>query len=170
MKKVIENTLSALIGLELTKTTRIVNMECLKFGFKEELTKKGKLVNIGEYSIHIQSEWRIIKKDRMIIGSRDLYEPIEYKGWDEDFDYEKGNLRDLKIRTLIKEVNLLVEDVKADSFGGLQIHFSNDYELHIIPLNTSISEYNEYWRLLNNKEETENHFVIGKNEIDKLAN
>ncbi len=166
LKEKIESKLKALIGLELSGTARAANMEGLKFGSYRKMTKIGK-VDVGEFSLHVQCEWRIIRANKMLIASNDLYEPKKGEKFSENFDYEKGNLRDTEFRGLIANNNLLVEKIEADEIGGLTLYFSGDYQLQVIPLNTSKTGYNEYWRLLNNVKEKSKDFVISVNGVEK---
>ncbi len=163
MKNDIENKLNKLLGKKLTSTTRSVDMECLKFGFKNN----DKNQNIGEFAIHIQADWRIINKKSILVGSRDLYEPNSKNISDNSFvHYESGNLRDEKLETLIKKNEFKVSKITSDDFGGLNITFENQAELQIIPVLTVESEYNEFWRFIENKDANSEHFVVGINGIE----
>ena len=93
-----KNKIQELIGLNLTQTSRSSNMECLKFGFKTN----DKNQNIGEFGLHIQTDWRIINEEKILIGSNDLFEPDSENQSESDFDYETGNLRDQKLDKIIK--------------------------------------------------------------------
>lgn len=166
MKERIEEKLKVLIGLKLSGTSRTANMECMKFGSYKAMTKTGK-VDIGEFGLHVQCEWRMIKASKMLVASNDLYEPMRGQKFSEDFNYEEGNLRDTDFRALIAENDLVVESIEVDEIGGLIVHLSDNFQLQLIPLNTSRTEYNEYWRLLNNTNEKAKHFVIGVNGIEK---
>ena len=150
-----KNQIQGLIGLKLTQTSRSSNMECLKFGFK--VNKKNQ--NIGEFGLHIQADWRIINQENILVGSNDLFEPNSEKQSESDFDYENGNLRDEKIDTIINSGNLIVSQISTDGTGGLNILFKNQTELQIIPTNSSESEYNEFWRLIDNRKSKSEHIV-----------
>ena len=155
MKIQIENTLQELIGIKLSQTTRSADMECLKFGFKAN----NKNENIGEFGLHIQTDWRIINGKGILIGSNDLFEPNSENKSEMDFNYEKGNLRDEKLRNLINSNDLIVSRAVTDGIGGLNIGFNNQMELQIIPTNSSESEYNEFWRLIDNRYTESRHIV-----------
>ncbi|WP_350292542.1 hypothetical protein [uncultured Croceitalea sp.] len=163
MKVQIENTLQELIGLKFAQTTRNADMECLKFGFKTNSKKQ----NIGEFGLHIQTDWRIINGKGILIGSNDLYEPNSENKSEMDFDYENGNLRDEKLKSLINSNDLIVSTVVKDGIGGLNIGFNNQMELQIIPTNSSKSEYNEFWRLIDNRGPESRHIVA---RISKISN
>ena len=150
-----KNKIQELIGLKLTQTSRSSNMECLKFGIKTN--KKNQ--NIGEFGLHIQTDWRIINEDNIIVGSNDLFEPTTENQSESDFDYETRNLRDEKLEKIIFSDNLIVSKIRTDKFGGLNIQFKNQTELQIIPTNSIESEYNEFWRLIDNRKSESEHIV-----------
>ena len=155
----IRNILIELVGLKLTHTTRAANMECLKFGVKTN----NKNQNIGEFGLHIQTDWRIINEQKILVGSNDLYEPNSENKLKSHFDYEIDNLRDEKLKNIINSENLVVSEVHMDRIGGLYIKFKNQSELQIIPTNSSDSEYNEFWRLINNRKNETEHIVSSIN-------
>jgi len=150
-----ESTLQELIGFKLTQTSRSANMECLKFGLKTN----DKNQNIGEFGLHIQADWRIINEDKILVGSNDLCEPNSENKTELDFDYENGNLRDGKLKNIIDSDDLIVSKIFADKIGGLNIRFNNKTELQILPTNSSESEYNEFWRLIDNRKTESKHLV-----------
>jgi hypothetical protein len=150
-----KNKIQELIGLKLTQTSRSSNMECLKFGIKTNEKNQ----NIGEFGLHIQTDWRIIKEQKILVGSNDLFEQNSENQSESEFDYEIGNLRDEKLEQLIKSENLIVSKISTDGIGGLNIHFNNQTELQIIPTNSSESEYNEFWRLIDNRKSESEHIV-----------
>ncbi len=167
MRKIIETKLRPLVGLELTSTTRKKSIECLKFEFKELFILNSEKVNKGEYALHIQCEWRAIKGHKIVVGSRDLYEPSNKTKVQKNkkFDYKKENLRDVKFKRFIKKNKLVVQAIEVDEYGGFNIYFSDDCIIQIIPIKTSKSKNNEYWRLLNNIDENSEQFVIGRKEM-----
>ena len=155
MENPIENTLKELIGNKFTQTTRSGNMECLKFGFKTNNRNQ----NIGEFGLHIQTEWRIINETEILVGSSDLFEPNSENHPEKEFDFESGNLRDEKLKNVLRLNNLIVSEILTDKIGGLNIKFENKTELQIIPTNSINSEYNEFWRLIDNRKPESKHIV-----------
>lgn len=157
-----ENRIQELIGFKLTHTSRSSDMECLKFGFKTN----DKNQNIGEFGLHIQTDWRIINEENILVGSNDIYEPNSENQSELDFDYEDGNLRDEKLKNIITSYDLIISKVFTDKIGGLNIRFNDKSELQIIPTNSSESEYNEFWRLIDNRESESKHLVSRINGIE----
>ena len=163
MKELIQRHLQQLIGLRLTTTTRAANMECLKFGYLLETNKAGQEIQIGEFALHLQCHWRLASDTKILIGSDDLFEPVDENAeYDENFDWDKanGNLRDLKLQELINNPDLIVNSVIADNFGGFDLLFSNGIKLTLFPAVSKVDKYSEHWRLLSNKDSNRSHFVV----------
>jgi hypothetical protein len=164
MKNKIEQTLKQLIGLEFTRATRAGSTECLKFGILYRLNHKCIKEQIGKFDIHLQCPWRITKGNIILIGSDDLTEqPKENAEYDENFDWDVqgGNLRDIKLEAFFNYGKYFVKSVKVDDFGGFELNFNDDVKLSVFPALSAKSEYSEFWRLLDNREKSNNHFVVG---------
>ena len=161
MTEKINKILQNLVGLPLTRTTRALNMECLKFGTLYLKDREGKTWNYGVFGLHIQCPWRLTNDNEIIVGSNDLYEQAdETAAWNENFDWEEfnANLRDVKLDKFISDTKHIVTSAIADNFGGLQICFDSKVILTVFPVIASKAD-NEYWRLLDNRDETKNHYV-----------
>jgi hypothetical protein len=161
MKNKINSILKQMIGFAFTRTTRAANMECFQFGTLLRIDHKGIERQIGEFGLHLQCPWRFTKSNFIIVGSDDLYEqPDELSEYDENFnwDVQGGNLRDVKLESLLKSNKYIVKSIYEDNFGGFRIYFSNDLNLSVFPTLSSKSEYSEYWRFLDNK--NKKHFVM----------
>jgi len=161
MIDIINKVLQEIIGLELTRSTRAANMECLKFGTFFSTSKDENLYNVGEFGLHLQCPWRITNHNEIMVGSHDLYEQIDESAeYDPDFDWDiqQGNLRDVKIGSIIANHKLVVLSITADSYGGLSILFDNQIMLTVFPVISSKSD-NEYWRLLDNRIDSEHQYV-----------
>lgn len=166
----LEGILKQLIGLELTKTTRVGAMECLKFGTFFKKDKKGIDKQIGIFDLHLQCPWRITKNDVIVVGSDDVVEqPDENAVFDESFnwDVQGGNLRDVKLWEILKSEKLLVKSVIADNFGGFQLIFNDNIILSVFPASSSNTFYSEYWRLLVNKNNPK-HFVVSRSGVYEI--
>lgn len=170
MKTRIKRLLQQLNGLELTRTTRTANMECLKFGILYKVNHKGIERQIGQFGLHLQCSWRITKDNIIIVGDDDLYEqPNEMAEYNENFnwDIQGGNLRDIKLCTFINSRKHIISSVEADDFGGFELIFDNNIRLTVFPTLSSKSIYNEYWRFLDNRGEDSKHFVVNSFGIDE---
>jgi hypothetical protein len=159
--------LRQLIGLELSRQTRAANMQCFHFGKLVFLNEKKSL---SEFSIHLQCPWRITNQSKIIVGDKDLYEPInEDSEYDENFDWDiiGGNLRDVKLEQFLEPKKIVVCNITTDDFGGFEIEFTDNSRLTVFPTLTRNYQYGEFWRVLGRKfigekvsKETK-HFVVG---------
>jgi hypothetical protein len=161
MSEKINQITSKLVGLQLIGTTRASSMECLKFGnlYMDATLENSK--NIVEFAVHLQCTWRITDKKEIIVGSSDLYENADLNAdYNPDFDWSEinSNLRDIKLRALIKDNNLIVKSAKVDIYGGIDIEFNQDFTLATFPDLARNSE-NEFWRLINVKDINQSHLV-----------
>jgi hypothetical protein len=164
----INKILQDLVGLPLTRTTRAANMECLKFGTLHLIDTHGETWNYGVFGLHLQCPWRLTNDNEIIVGSNDLYEQAdETADWDENFNWEElnANLRDVKLDKFITERKHIVKSVIADNYGGLQICFDSKVILTVFPVIASKAD-NEFWRLLDNTNETKNHYVSNSTGYD----
>lgn len=161
MRTKIEQALQVLIGQELTNNAGAASMEFLHFGVYSIHEKNGYIT--GFYRLHIQSPWRIIQDDKLLIGFDDIYEPdSEHQDVPfEEFKYTDGNLRDEKMEQLLeKSPRLKVETIQVDNMGGFVLYFTKNTRLEVIPMSTKTDGHNEYWRFIAQEEEKNLHFVV----------
>lgn len=165
MKKEIEQALYPLCGLPLISISRSVNMEEFHFGERHvKIPRFGDHtpVEVGEYALHVQCAWRIVDGERIIVASRDVYEPAgDVAEEPADFDWMKhgANRCDERVSVFWAEhadAPLFVTAVEGDVYGGFRLLFSEGYELQVFP-NDSCPD--EHWRFF--KPDTdEDHFVV----------
>lgn len=163
MKKQIKNTLEQLIDYDFTRSTRVGATECMHFGISYKFDRKGNKIQVGEFGIHLQCPWRITKENILLVGSDDVAEqPDENAEYDENFDWDVqgGNLRDVKMAEFLNSGKYIVESVKADNFGGFELLFNDNIRLTVFPASSNKNIYSEHWRLLDNRDENKNHFVV----------
>lgn len=160
----IKSAFQELKGLKLTRTTRAANMECLKFGINFTKFDDGEIYNIGLFALHLQCPWRILYKNKIFVGSSDLYTQANEKAdYNEDFyenNYE-SNLRDFKLNKLTSLKNLFIKEVKINQFNEINIQFNKLYEL--TTFSESISKDSENWRLIDFRKKISIHYVSGSN-------
>jgi hypothetical protein len=157
--------LTPLTGLQLSVARRAADMRVFHFG-RVRVTEGG---SVGDFALHIQCPWRINRRDEILTGRSDLWQPVDADGdvdWD-NWDYDTdGNLQDHKLATLLagydsrtrSSVNttdlLMVEGIDADDHGGVTISLSGGYQLVIFPSGST----GEDWRLLGSA--GDKHFVV----------
>ncbi len=105
----------------------------------------------GSFVLHLQCSWRLESPQEIITGHRDLWEPETEEGWNEDWDYEDGNLQDRKLTELLGSYDfntrscvnstekLIVESVEIINFGDLIIKLSGGYQI-VTFINHTIGE------------------------------
>jgi len=169
MREAIRSQIGKLIGLNLQYAGRASNLFWLGFGELISVTRRGKTEELAEYALDIQCSWRIIKDNKILVGSRDFYSPRT--GWNQendDFDWDvQGNNRfDERIESFIENTkeHVAVERVEPDEVGGLKIFLSQGYLLEVFPDTSEDDEYSEFWRFFNRRENSP-HFVVTGNGI-----
>ncbi|PGY07105.1 hypothetical protein [Bacillus sp. AFS031507] len=172
MKEAISSELGKLVGLKLQCAGRASNLFWLGFGEMISVTRKGKTEELAEYALDIQSSWRIIKENKILVASRDFYSP--WSGWNEDnenFDWDiQGNNRfDERIKYFLEAVqeNCIVESIDSDNVGGFKVFLSEGFVFEVFPDTSEDDEYSEFWRFFNRKDGSP-HFVVTGNGIDKV--
>lgn len=171
MKIEIEEKLNLLSGLPLNTAGRAANLAW--FGFGELLTVKNKKrieKKVAEYALHVQCSWRITKDNKILVAYRDMYSPSKQWNGKENFewDIQDANRFDERIEGLLLtefQPNVLVEEIQADSLGGVKIFFTEHYLLELFP---DDSVEGEFWRFFSFREEVSSpHFVVTGKGIEK---
>ena len=108
-----------------------------------------------EYSLHLQTQWRFMHNEQIILGSRDIYEPFS-DHVDDNWDYipqgradEESSIFDVVSKDLICELTgHHVVQCTCSPAGDICIRFSNGYIFQVfIPA----SYQEEEWRLIDFK-------------------
>lgn len=104
-----------------------------------------------EFSLHLQTQWRFISGDRVLLGSRDIYSPFDDVG--DDWDYaivgrpdSESSIFDVTSRQIQKELTgHHVTQCSVSPYGDIRIVFSNGFVFEaFIPA----SYKDEEWRLI----------------------
>ncbi len=164
--------LKPLVGLKLSRTSRVADMRCFHFGELHEVEQGA----VGQYALHVQCPWRIEGTEGVVVGRSDLLEPadesaeIDPDTWDCD---ENGNLQDELIDTFMQGYDpqtgsfaddmdmLVVEAVLGDACGGAVLTLSGGLRLTIFPDGTR----GEDWRIFRPGTD-ERHFIVAGGKIE----
>jgi hypothetical protein len=149
VKAEIEEALNVLVGKPLWSSGRAVDLEWFQFGQRRTVTAfPGETKEVGEYALHVQCAWRIIRDDAVVVGSRDLcYPPAEADDEPLDFDWEHNpNRRDVRIAELFQNETrqFVVREVQVQNAGSFTLVLDDGYALDVFP-HGSLS--GEHWRL-----------------------
>jgi hypothetical protein len=163
MKPEIEKATSVLVGKSLWKCTRAADLGSFHFGAHRQVrTFRGDTVEVGDYALHVQCAWRIVQKDQIVVGSRDLYYPADYIEGEEvpaAFEWDRDPNRRDKLLSSFFENGTRQFTVRAVDVGpasSLYIALSEDHSLDLFPYD---SLKVEHWRLFE-PDKDHPHFVL----------
>lgn len=165
MKDPIDAAVEVLIGLPLSYAGRAADMLTLGFGEQKPREFRGRVSTVGEFAIHIQCPWRIVRDDSMLVGYHDMrYPPTGVS--DDGFDpNEERTKRDelVELFMLHGEQGHLVRRATGAAMGDLRLDFADGCFLEITPDFATQSNANdlddEYWRFFPTGELSK-HFVV----------
>ncbi len=159
--------LSILLNKRFNRISRVIDMLCLFFGEDYTVIKDDKVIeNVAEFSLHLQTQWRFRDNDRILLASRDIYEPYN-KDVSDDWEYdlvgrpdELSSVFDVKSKKLIEKMkNTIVAESTLSPTNDILIKFSNGI---IFEQFTPASTKDEEWRLINYANDL--HIVCHDNE------
>ena len=149
-EQAIQEALSALVGARLWGSGRAVNMEMFALGHKQTaIDPNGAEFSRGEYALHVQCAWHIVRRDRLVVASGDVYRPFDGDAdGPGDFDWEVpgSNRRDVLLKQLFDQASPMVRAVEPEPTGRMVVAFDGDVELAVFPDRTE--EDIEFWRFL----------------------
>jgi len=108
------------VGLPLWASGRGADMQWFAFGNQRQVVgHSGTSRAVGDYSLHVQCPWRIVRGDAIVVGSRDLYYPAdETAEVPPEFDYDYDGMktrRDRRVDALLENATTayIVTDVRV---------------------------------------------------------
>lgn len=155
MKAQIERELQVLLGKPLLGSSRAADMEMFAFGERHHAAgTDGRTRVKGDFALHVQCPWRIVRRGRILVGSGDVYSPRDDRPTTGEFRWDEpgSNWRDQQLEKFFRERAsnpLVVEAVTADRVGGLRIRLRGSCSLELFP-DDSLDEvgHSERWRIL----------------------
>ena len=147
-----------LVNARFHSMHRILDMLCLNLGEtyrKETITTGKEIISqhiLPTYSLHLQVQWRFIFQNRIILGSRDIYEPFS-KDVGDDWDYaltgrpdNESSIFDVACKDISNDLaGQHIVRCTVSPVGDIKIEFSNGYIFEVfIPA----SYKDEEWRLI----------------------
>jgi hypothetical protein len=164
MKNQIEQATAVLIGKRLWRCTRAADLAAFQFGDRRASTTwNGEPREVGEYALHVQCSWRIVRHEKVIVAHRDLYYPAIYDETQPfpsnfNWDIQGANRRDRLIQEFFQNGSrsYRVERTEAGSAGAFRLTLEQGLALEIFP---DDSFEDEHWRLFEPDMERP-HFVV----------
>lgn len=156
--------LDRILNKQISAIGRASNMLWLGIGDKTMVVNsRGLEVEKSTFSLHVQSTWRIVDKEKqeIILASSDFYSPYdETKSWEEfDWDVIGNNLFDRKAPLWLQEVMpVSIEEYKINRWGDLLLILSNGERFEIY---VDASDDTECWRMLEGNSEKEHLVMTG---------
>lgn len=162
-----QQALSALVGRRLSIWRRAANMLVLHFG---QVTREDDK-SWGEFALHVQCPWRLLKDGAVFAGLADLYSPrdetpdFDWRKWYEDQEWP-DNLLEHQVLLVLKgscsvthsienaTEQFVVERVEASEIGDAKIFLGGGYVWECFPHSVA----DEHWRLLDMANQTD--FVV----------
>lgn len=152
-----------LIGSKFNGIFRCVDMLCFNLG-RDVKDKNGDFV--PEFSLHIQTQWRFTKDDKILLASRDIYLPYNTEIDESEWKFDTTGRADdeSSIFDVIQKsfhthfLNAAVSSARVSHIGDLRIAFSNGIVFETF---TPSMRKDEFWRLICLGENREDeHFVV----------
>lgn len=135
--------------------SRAVDMLCLNLGPEVDWTspRTGQNRSMPAYSIHLQTQWRFVRSKRIVLASRDIYEPFAPDRVGENWAYdlvgrpavESSRFDVLSSGLSRRMANSTVTGCHLSSLGDLTLEFSNGVRFESF---TPSSLREELWRLV----------------------
>ncbi|MGH9198697.1 MAG: hypothetical protein ACRD1T_23580, partial [Acidimicrobiia bacterium] len=132
-EQAIQEALSALVGAPLWGSGRAVDMEMFALGQKQTaIDRNGAEISRGEYALHVQCAWHIVRRDRLVVASGDVFRPFdEDADGPGDFDWEVpgSNRRDVLLQQLFDQASPMVRAVAPEPTGQMVIALEGNLQL-----------------------------------------
>ena len=145
--------LSALHNKRFNRIGRAIDMMCLFLGEDYSFAcKDERRIEVEEYSFHFQTQWRFRENGKILLASRDIYEPFNEnvpENWEYDLfgrPDELSSVFDVYSKNLnAKMQGAVVQDCYLSTTNDVIIHFSNGV---VFEQFTPSSQKDEEWRLI----------------------
>ena len=140
-----------LVGKPLSGTFRALDMEMFHFGPRIPIvSRRGIQRTTGEYRLHVQCPWRLVRAGTIIVGYDDLTKPPTGEA-EEPMDLGSGakSYRDELVQRFLAEVgqdDRVVQKQTTTTYGDARLTFRDGSKLELFPAASGIAD--EFWRLL----------------------
>ena len=145
--------LSMLVNKKFNTISRAIDMMCLFLGEDYSfLSSRGKQIDVAEFSLHFQTQWRFRKGGTILLASRDIYEPYS-ENVPEDWAYDLLGRPD-ELSSVFDVYSKKLKDMMRDAYvvdcglsetNDISIRFSNGV---LFEQFTPATRKDEEWRLI----------------------
>ncbi len=161
MRKQIEDALNVLKDQALSSTGHAADLAWFQFGQRRTVKNyRSDDKVVGEYALHVQTSWRILHEDRVIVGSSDLYDPATKNIRSEDIDpiVSTTTRLDSRLTELFENETrqFLTRHIHVGRAGSFSLILDDDYALEVFPDDSS---NREHWRLFSPYRDMD-HFIF----------
>lgn len=153
--------LAPLHGLPMRGFVRAGNMLMVEFGeLRQVHRRKGGTHLIGEWALHIQCAWRLVRPPEILVANFDFY---TFADRDEpyDFDADGSSRFDQLAKPITEELATQLPEVTSIQFdhaGGLSLGVASGLFLDVFPHESTANAYDS-WRLFRPGDDGE-HWVF----------
>ena len=158
----IMTTLFPLMNQKLNYLGRAASMLDMGFGDDVECISfiNGDKRIVSRFALHVQSSWRIIKQNSIVLAQKDFFEPKDELSY-EEFQKESFGNSQFDARSEIFNVSfrkepLYISQIFANDFGDVTIHFGSNYHLEVF---VDVSGNQESWRFFEPGSDLP-HFIV----------
>lgn len=167
--------LSKLKSKRFNCVSRAIDMLCLFLGEDYSfVSEQGKKIEVAEYSLHFQTTWRFRKNEKILLASRDIYEPYNANvpvDWEYDLIGRSDDLSSI-FDVRVKEFNLKMQNAVVTKCyfsvaKDIIIEISNGV---VFEQFVSASKKGEEWRLIDYTDDIQTVFYDEKGNIYHIKN
>ena len=168
VKVEIEQAAGVLVGQPLLWFGRAADMAMIHFGVERTYVRNGKPRTVGDWALHIQCPWRIIRDGEILVGYSDMRVPPV--GIDpEVFDPDESRTRRDDLTDAFEVHGRqahLVTMISATTTADLRLELADGCRLEVLPdFASSEADAYEYWRLFQHGPDMP-HFVVSAGQTE----
>lgn len=162
MKSQTSQMLEVLKGLPLITIGHAADLLWMHFGSLREIKDlKGGKKQVGDWALHVQTNWRFVRESKIVVGQADMYFQA---GNCERYDWKAGGQSRFDERAdvlnqTVRNAKTVVEGITCDELGGFTLTFEDGYSFEVFPDASSDFPEDELWRLFAPGRD-DSHFVV----------
>ena len=132
---------------------------------RAKISPTGRNIEVGEYSLHLQCSWRVVRGGEIVVASGDQYFPADEDADWITFDPETAESRlDHRVQSWIEShpgYPVCAGEIRSDSFGGFELPFEGGSKLQVFPNYSLTSADSELWRIFRQDSEDSDFVMLG---------